>query len=362
MPTSTHLGAVGELAASRHGAFTRRQAAHIGATAQAVSRLRDRGVLVEPVPGVLYVAGMPRTWRRDVHMATLEGGDRRLAIASTAARLHGIDGFLDDRTIHVTGRRGAATGLPLVRLSQTIHGYPPNHLVTVDHIRCATHARTLCDIARYHPERYERAVDDFVRRGHSLNWLAQTADEVEARGPWRARVETDLVARRKGGRVRDSWFEKLVEQCVSSPALPPMVRQFEVTRADGTFVARVDLAIPSLRMAIEADSRRFHSGLRAQRFDQRRENELSAEGWLTSYVGWSDATASPTTVRRTIERIAERRAKDLGLDLPTLLNAAKPTAGTSAFKTSGTGANRTSEAGEARRASGRTQRTRSRSM
>lgn len=332
MPTSTRLGAVGELAASRHGAFTRRQAAQLGASAQSVSRLRDRGVLLEPTPGVLCIAGMPTSWRRDVYVATLEGGDQRIAIASTAARLHRIDGFVDGPGIHIAGRRGAATRLPAVRFSQTGESYAPAHVTEVDGIRCSTLARTLCDIARYHPERYERAVDDFVRRGFSLNWLAHTAEQMTTRGPWRRVVEHDLIARRHGGRVRDSWFEQLVEQCLTSPALPAAVRQYEVRRADGTFVARVDLAIPALRMAIEADSRRFHTGLHAERIDQRRENALAEEGWLTTYVGWSDATKSPAQVRRTVERIAARRANDLGIDLSALLNAQEPTAGTSAFK------------------------------
>lgn len=328
MPTSTPLGAVGELAASRHGTFTRRQAAHIGTSAQAISRLRDRGFLIEPTPGVLCIAGMPRTWRQHVYVATLEGGDNRVAVGATAARLHGIDGFLNENEAHVAARRGAATRLPRVRLSQTIDGYHPSHVTTIDGIRCTTHARTLCDIARYHPDHYERAVDDFVRRGHSLNWLAQTAERVAARGPWRRMVEHDLAVRRRGGRVRDSWFEKLVEQCLRSPSLPPAVRQYEVRRSDGTFVARVDLAIPALRMAIEAHSRQFHTGHRAEAIDQRRENELAGESWLTTYVGWSDATSSPARVRLTIERIAARRAADLGLDLRTLVNAPGPAAGT----------------------------------
>jgi very-short-patch-repair endonuclease len=131
--------------------------------------------------------------------------------------------------------------------------------------------------------------------------------------------------------VPDSWFERLVEACVQSPLLPPVIRQHEVRRADGSFVARVDLAIPSLRLAIEANSRRWHTGPSAEAFDQRRENQLAEEGWHTTYVGWANVSASPATVRRTIERIAVRRAADLGLDLPSSMwvppNAQRPLAG-----------------------------------
>ncbi|MBI4932317.1 MAG: type IV toxin-antitoxin system AbiEi family antitoxin domain-containing protein [Actinobacteria bacterium] len=327
MPVSTSLGAVGELAASRHGAVTRRQAAEHGLGRNAIARLIARGVLMEDVPGVLRIRGMPPSWEQSLYVATLEGGDQRLAIAASAARLHGIDGFTDD-ALRVAGRRGASSASPLVVVTQTIDQYDLTHDVfTIDGIRCTTLARTLCDIARWHPDRYERAVDDFVRRGFNLQWLVHTVDRFPARGPWRRRVADDLERRTIGGRVPDSWFERLVEACVRSPILPPVVRQHEVRREDGSFVARVDLAIPSLKMAIEAHSRRWHTGPRAEAFDQARENQLAEEGWHTTFVGWADAAGSHATVRRTVERIARRRAIDLGIELPAPPNAERPTAG-----------------------------------
>jgi very-short-patch-repair endonuclease len=319
---------VGELAASRHGAISRRQAADNGIGRNAIARLIERGVLREPVPGVLLVVGAPTTWQRRVYTAVLERGDDRFAIGSTAARLHALDGFTGDDRVVVVGRRGERTAFADVALSQTREHYDTATEVTeVDGIRCTTIARTLCDIARLHPERYERAVDDFVRRGFSLTWLEMTAAGVPTRGPWRERVTADLARRQSGGRVRDSWFERLVEACVRSPRLPPVERQFEVCRPNGELIGRVDLAIPSLRLAIEAHSRQFHTGPTREAFDQRRDNELAIEGWHTAYVGWSDATRTPATVRRTVERIAARRAKDLGIDLRTLVNPQRPALG-----------------------------------
>jgi hypothetical protein len=62
-------------------------------------------------------------------------------------------------------------------------------------------------------------------------------------------------------------------------------------------------------------------------FDQRRDDELAIEGWHTAYAGWSDATRTPASVRRTLERIATGRAMDLGIDLRALVNPQRPTAG-----------------------------------
>ena len=90
----------------------------------------------------------------------------------------------------------------------------------------------------------------------------------------------DLALRMKGGTPRGSWFEKLVQECVESPRIPPVVRQYEIRSAAGVLVARPDLAIPSLRLGIEAHSRTFHTGPRREAFDERRDFVLYAENVL----------------------------------------------------------------------------------
>ena len=324
MPTSTLLGAVGELAASRHGAFTRRQAADIGITHQAISRLRDRGVLLEPAPGVLVIAGMPSTYAQRVYVATLANGGSGLAIGDSAGRLHSLDGMEAATTIDIAVPRGGRLHLPGVRAWQVRGRYGHLDVTLVDGIPCSTLARTVCDLAWCHPTAYERAADDFQRRGHSLAWMQQTMERTpRRRGDGLDRVAADIQRRRSGGRVRESWFEQLVECCLTSRRLPPLVRQHDVHDHRGSLVGRVDLAFPSLRLAVEAHSRTFHTGPRREAFDQRRENELAVVGWDTAYVGWADATGTPAQVCRTIERIAARRATDLQLDLRALLAASR---------------------------------------
>ena len=195
MPISTRLGAVGELAASRHGAFTRRQAADIGISHTTISRLRDRGVLCEPTPGVLVIAGMPTTFEQRVYVATLVGGGG-LAIGGTAARLHMYDGFAQHADVHVAIRRGGKLPLADVRTSQIRERYGPADVTMVHGIPCDTAARTLCDLARFHPSMYERATDDFQRRGHSLVWLHQTVERIpRMRGDRLDLVAADIARR-----------------------------------------------------------------------------------------------------------------------------------------------------------------------
>ena len=212
----------------------------------------------------------------------------------------------------------------MVAVTQTIADYDiERDTVEIDGIRCTSHARTptspgTTPIATSAPSTTSSA------EGTASPGSSRRAARVPARGPWRRAVARDLARRRDGGRLRDSWFERLVEECLRSSRLPRVERQFEVRGLDGALIGRVDLAFPSLRLAVEAHSRQFHTGPAREAFDQRRDNELATEGWHTTYVGWTDANSTPAAVRRTMERIVARRADDLGIDLRSLLNARAP--------------------------------------
>jgi len=312
MPDRTLLGAVGEFAASHHGIATRRQAAVLGLGSTAATRLVRKGVFDEPAPGVLRIVGSPHTWRQSAYIATKAAAGAGVIIGAAAGRLHELDGC-ESAAVHVAVVRRGRVTLEDVRVSHLLGTYDVEQdVLEIDGIRCATIARAVCDIARFQPALYERVADDFQRRRYSLTWLAQTA----ARIPRKQRsglevIETDLERRQRGGSVRGSWFEHLVEECLVSPRIPPVERQYEVRDRAGAFVARVDLAIPSLRLAIEADSRRFHTGQRVETYDEHRHNRLVAVGWQTTYVGWTAATASPGEVRAMVEEIVAERRREL---------------------------------------------------
>ena len=57
------------------------------------------------------------------------------------------------------------------------------------------------------------------------------------------------------------------------------VPQYEVLDAHGRFVARVDLALPDLRIALEHDGRAVHDRADAFVADRRRQNALVSAGW-----------------------------------------------------------------------------------
>jgi hypothetical protein len=167
----------------------------------------------------------------------------------------------------------------------------------------------VCDLGSVDSETMLRQAFDWAwRRGVSLRWLAETARRLDTnRRPGPRRVLTLVDEASRVRRPTESALEVGVEQALGSIA--GLVRQFVVRRRDGSFVARVDFAIPHLRIAIEAHSRRFHFGLDVEESDAAREASLppvrprdrvcgllvlavSTESPHSRPVGWGQAVAS----------------------------------------------------------------------
>lgn len=316
-PTANdHTGwsAAARLAAEQHGAMTRKQARDAGVIARDVRRLLDAGLLHEPVPGVLVFNAARQSLRQRLWVATHAAGGGFLVAGAAAAWLHSVEGFGKEPAVEVIGARGRRLP-PIAGLIQRSGQVAAADRQAVDGIPCVGLARTICDIAaQFGPDSALRAIDDFERRGFSMNWLAQTAARLHRPGQTGTRTVIRLLGQRTG-RAPDTWFERLVESCLRLPGLPPWEHQHWV--CDGRRrVARVDLACVPLRLAVEAHSRQFHFGSGPESADQRRDTDLAALGWDVSYVGWHAATRTPEAVAADIDRIARRRAADLGIALP----------------------------------------------
>jgi len=243
MSSSTSLGPLAALTGPRHGVTTRRQAYEAGLGKNAILRLITRGVLEEPVAGVLVVAGSSRTWEQRLVVGTLACKEHGLAIGPSSTRLHRVDGFEKDEALLIALPKGRALRLEGVAVSQTLHTYPKSDRFEIDGIACSGLARAICDIAPLGPKVLERSIDDFQRRGYSLEWLRRTAEPLRVRGrPAIAFVLAEIERRTVDPALRGSWFEQLVEECLRSPRLPGLRRQFEVRDQHGAFIARADLA------------------------------------------------------------------------------------------------------------------------
>ena len=256
----------------------------MGIDHRAIARRRHAGLVEELWPGLLRLAGWP-AWPQAIMAAVLAAGRGVVASHRAAAALHRLDGCEPDvLEVSAVDRQVRLVGV----VAHRVASLPRSDRHVVDGVPCTGLARTLADLGSVvRDDAVERAFDDARRRGTSLLWLGRTARRLHRPGQHGTRVLLELLDQ-AAGPVRDSWFEHLVERCLTSPRLPPLERQWTVRDARGRFVARLDLAMPSIRLGVEAHSRRFHFGAAAEAADERRDLKLAALGWEVLYVGWHD--------------------------------------------------------------------------
>lgn len=139
----------------------------------------------------------------------------------------------------------------------------------------------------------EAALDDALGRGLvSCRQLRGRLDRGGRQGRAGAGTLGALLAPREGRRWTQSEFERRLLRLVVAAGLPQPVPQYEVRLADGRR-AFLDFAWPELRLAIEADSYRYHAGRLAWARDHTRNAQLGDEGWRILPVTWDDLTDRP---------------------------------------------------------------------
>jgi very-short-patch-repair endonuclease len=315
MPKRADLRAVGEFAASRHGVFTVSQAADHGITRRDITTFEGLGVVERVRQNVWRFVAYPTTWRQTLAAATVE--TEAVASHRSAAALLRIDGLTkppDEPELLCSNHRRIEFAGARVHRTREL---PEDDITAVNGIPCTTMARTLCDIAAsVSPKVLVRALDHAQRSGAPLDVLLDRSTGLSRRGRSGPPLVADLVRRRMDGyRMPESYFERVLGECLRSPLLPGLVRQHTLHTPAGLFIARFDLALPWARLGIEAHSRSYHLGAQAERYDEDRDMRAAQQGWEIAYLGFA-ATRAPHAVRRDIELLVARRAADLGLSPP----------------------------------------------
>ena len=304
--------AVAELAASQHRAFTRRQAAELNFDRTRVATAIRLGWLDEPYPGVLVLTSSGDCWAGRLMAATLAGGGHAVASHRAAARLHRLDGFVECEVVEISVTSRHRWRADNEVIAHHVAALEPADVVAIDGIRCTGLARTLADLgAVVGPMLVRRALTDARRRGTSLRWIEQTAHRLHRPGPAGTGVlVAQLATIPFEGRVPDTWFEELLALCLDDPEVPPIVLQYRIRADDGRVVAKTDIGIPSVRLGLEAHSRRFHFGPDAEPLDEQRDLAAGACGWQLHYLGWF-ATRRPREVLAIVKQIIAARRREL---------------------------------------------------
>jgi very-short-patch-repair endonuclease len=213
----------------------------------------------------------------------------------SAAEHHGLDVVTTPLRPHVTIARHR--GRRRSRLACTLHW---GDVAELD--GATTPVRTVLDCARTLPFCEALAIADSALRKGLVTRDELLAAAVAVRGPSRARVIK--VAEAADPRAA-SALESVLRGRLVTAGWRGFVPQFVI--ADDDFFARVDLALPELRLALEADSFAYHASREALRRDCRRYVNLAMRGWTLLRFSWEDVVLDEEWVAYAMSAVRDGR-------------------------------------------------------
>lgn len=290
--------ALADLAAHQYALVSRPQWLELGFSWHDLHRRVSRGVLVRRSSLVFAFRGAPRTPRQDLLAAVLDAGAGAVATRRSAAALWGLPGFRWESP-EVLVKRAGDHACRLGSLSET--SWLPDHHVTVrESIPVVTLARLCFELAgTERPGRTERAVDNALVAGMTIEALAEVVGSLAKRGRPGSAVMRRLVAARGEGHVPPaSELEALGFAVLRAGGLPEPVRQLDV--GGERWIGRVDGAYPKQRLLLEFDGRRHWQVLLEAQADRRRDAELVAAGYRVLRITWEMLTTDPQGVVRLV--------------------------------------------------------------
>ena len=224
------------------------------------------------------------------------------AVAShfSAAAIHKIR-LVPTDIVSVTVHARTTHAHPGVRVFRSID-LEDMHITAIRNLRATTLERTVVDLAACLTSRQ----------------LSVVVDDVLASGRCRVPEIQDVletVARR--GRPGVVALRSVLEERSEGPSNMSVLERdgLRVLRASGftgfhleftipwTKNRRFDVAFPTERVAIEWDSRRWHTQKRAIRMDRERDREAHAHGWRILRFTWDDVHEDPVKVADTIRTV-----------------------------------------------------------
>lgn len=198
----------------------------------------------------------------------------------SAAWAHGVPEVRDDEPVLVlAGRPAPRSRPPLVVVQQC--ALPADDVVGTRWGSATSPVRTVVDLLRTLP--MPRALCAAEALAHRCGvGVDEVLDQLARQGGDRGVA----LARRRARRLdlaAESPQETALRLVLEDAGLPAPVPQHEVHDDDGRFVARLDLAWPAARVAVEYDGG-HHREARQHSRDLARHNRLRALGWTVLQV------------------------------------------------------------------------------
>jgi hypothetical protein len=302
-----------EFLAHHHWVASVEQLRQIGVTKAALQHARRTGIVRTVARGVVAVTGVTLSFEGRALAAQLAAGGEAFVSGPSAGVLHGLR-EMPKRYIEVTiSELRRATLPPGDRLVRTSWIDEERDVVTrADGMRIASPLRMLFGLAsQFNQHRFERAAEDVWHKG--LVSPEQAADYLAAiRRSGRTgviRMETWLERTEARPRPAQSGLELDFVAMIERAGLPTPVRQHPLVLLSGELI-HLDLAWPSIRLAVEPGHSWWHGGDLGQRRDQARDRACNAVGWQVER--YDEAARRDPATAHELRAIYRRRAEDIG--------------------------------------------------
>jgi very-short-patch-repair endonuclease len=262
-------------------------------------------------PGVYLIGAEEATWQQRAFAAIRACDDGAFVTAETGLALYGVDGAerAGDIVVTVTQTdRPSPDGVRVLRSRRPLPGAR-----VVDGIPRASLERCLLDFAATADEAtveeaVESALDEHLTAERRI-WECITKEGGKG-VPGSARLRK-VMLERPDGLPAKSVLEIEVGHLLRGADLRNFVRNYPVL--DGKY--KIDDAFVAEKVAIEADSRRWHRTKSQRERDRRRQAELEAAGWHFERVTFGDVHLDPVGTIKRIRAALEARGADPGIIL-----------------------------------------------
>lgn len=281
------------------GLISRAQALDAGLTGRQIEYCVTSGRWVREARGVYRHAAVVASGLTRLRAAWMAYGG--LASHRSAAALHHFDGYTFN-TVELTVAPGGNRGVKGVRFHQSTQ-LDLAKPVEREGIEVTGPARTVLDLAAVvSPKRLDRTVDAVLRSGQlRLSDLWGVLASHARRGrPGCTALKASLEERFGGEPVPLSAWSRMVAELLTDVGLDYPALEHRIHDALGNFVAQVDLAYPTHRVAIELDSARWHDNRESFVEDRRRRNEITLVGWNVLNFTWDDYASGPERLSATV--------------------------------------------------------------
>lgn len=302
---SARMAAVAE---GQHALLTLDQLAELEVTRHQREHLLATGQIVRVARDVYRLNGAPATWQSRIAAAQLAAGPDSVVSHRSAAALYGLDGFDQQRVVHLSLPFDRSPGKPS---GVRIHRCRDYDLIVVkprQSIPVTDPARLVLDLYRSEPN------PDVARRGlfsarkkKLTTWTA--LDECLRQHARKGRngvaqLRADVELYRRIG-CPETSFEDAISRLLMEAGLPEPELQYWVETPGGRY--RVDVAYPEFRIGIEGKSKEHHFTDGAFESDPVRDANLAIAGWIVIHVTWAQLQDDPEGVVRRIRRALQSR-------------------------------------------------------